>query len=76
MLSHQSSCRSHLVQVGVAPRLSIGEDPGHDPPLAVVLPLLCGGTPLEAGHLTSTGWTDTHTNTDIDCVCLIHLFFS
>lgn len=51
----------HLVQVGVAPDLSISKDSGCDPALSVVLPTLCGRTPLKTSHLASTA--HTHTNT-------------
>lgn len=57
----------YLIQVSVAPRLSISEDSGNDPPLAVVLPLLRGWTPLKASHLSRTGHTHTHTFQDVFC---------
>lgn len=50
---------SYLIQVSVAPRLSISEDSGNDSPLTVVLPFLRGRTPLKAGHLPGTGHQHT-----------------
>ncbi len=53
----------YLIQVSVAPCLSISEDSGNYSSLIVVLPPLRGWTPLEACHLPRTGRTDTHTDT-------------
>lgn len=52
----------YLIQVSVAPHLSISEDSGYDPSLTVVLPLLCGWASLKACHLSRTGYTNTYTN--------------
>ena len=53
----------YLVQVSVAPCLSISKDSGNNSSLAVILPLLCGWTPLKACQLSRTG--HRHKNTCI-----------
>ena len=50
----------HLLQIGVAPGPSVGEHSRDESALAVVLHLLCGGSPLDAGDLASAGVCQVH----------------
>lgn len=46
---------SHLLQVGVAPYLSISKHPGNQAALAIVFQPLCGWAPLQGADLSSAG---------------------
>lgn len=46
---------SHLLQVGVTPRLPISKHPGNQAALAVISKSLCGGAPLQGTDLSSAG---------------------
>lgn len=61
----------NLIQVGVAPYLSIGENSGNDSSLTVILPPLSCWTSLQARHLSSTA-----KNKNYACVNIYEITFA
>ena len=43
---------AYLFQVRVTPGFTVSKNPGHNPPLSVIIDFLAGGSSLDAGNLT------------------------